>query len=78
MKLPTSFGGMGIRAVTSQLETSFDITVKKTRKQADRIEKSLTGKQRDITSCECERYEMWDGTQNVGHEDNDGLSIGTL
>ena len=33
MKLPTSLGGMGIRAVTSQLETSFEITVKKTRAQ---------------------------------------------
>ena len=39
MKLPTSLGGMGIRAVTSHLETSFEITVKKTRAQADRIEK---------------------------------------
>ena len=45
MKLPTSLGGMGIRAVTSQQEASFEITVKKTRTQADRIEKSLTGKQ---------------------------------
>ena len=36
MKLPTSLGGMGIRAVTFQLETSFEITVKKTRAQADR------------------------------------------
>ena len=27
MKLPTSLGGMGIRAVTSQVGTSFDITV---------------------------------------------------
>ena len=34
MKLPTSLGGMGIRAVTSQLETSFEVTVKKTRAQA--------------------------------------------
>ena len=45
MKLPTSLGGMGIRAVTSQLEASIGITVKKTRTQADRIEESLTGKQ---------------------------------
>ena len=40
MKLPTSLGEMGTRAVTSQLETSFEITIKKTRTQADRIEKS--------------------------------------
>ena len=50
MKLPTSLGGMGIRAITSQLETSLEITVKKTSTQADRIEKSLTGKRRDYTS----------------------------
>ena len=61
---------MGIRAVTSQLETSFEITVKKTRTHADRIEKCLTGRQRDYTSWESGRegYEMWDGTQNVEHE----------
>ena len=78
MKLPTSLGGMGIRAVTSQLETSFDITVKKTRKQAERIEKSLTGKQGDYTSRECERerYAMWDGTLNVGHEDRSETMTG--
>ena len=66
MKLSTSLGGMGIRAVTSQLETSFEITVKKTRAQAERIEKSLTGTQGD-TSCESgtEKYEMWDGAQNM-------------
>ena len=71
MKLPTTLGGMGIRAVTSQLEASFDITMKKTRKQAKRIEKSLTGKQRDYRNWDRERvgYEMWDGSQNVGHED---------
>ena len=55
MKLPTSLGGMGIRAVTSQLETSFDIAMKKTRKQAERIEKSLAGKERDCTSWKFER-----------------------
>ena len=62
MKLPTSLGGMGIRAVTSRLETSSEITVKKTRAQAGRIEKSLAGEQRDHTSWESgtERYEMWD------------------
>ena len=77
VKLPTSLGGMGIRAVTSQLETSFEITVKKTRAQADRIEKSLTGKQRD-TSWESgtERYEMWDGTQHVEHEDRSETMTG--
>ena len=66
MKLPTSLGGMGIRAVTSQLETLFEITVKKTRAQADRIEKSLAGKQKD-TSYESEtaKYEMWDAALNV-------------
>ena len=46
MKLPTSLGGMGIRAVTFQLETSFEITFKKTRAQADRMEESLAGKQK--------------------------------
>ena len=78
MKLPTSLGGMGIRAVTSQLETSFEITVKKTRTQADRIEKSLTGKQTDYTNWQCERgrYEMWDGTQNVEHEDRSETMTG--
>ena len=70
MKLPTSLGGMGIRAVTSQLETSFEITVKKTRAQADRVEKSQAGKQKD-TSCESgtAKYEMWDGALNVEHDD---------
>ena len=58
------------KAVTSQLETSFVITVKKTKAQADRIEKSLAGKQRD-TSRESgtEKHEMWDGTLNVELED---------
>ena len=51
MKLPTSLGGMGIRAVTSQLETSFEITVTKTRAQADRIEKCLAGKQRETRAA---------------------------
>ena len=58
MKLPTSLGGMGIRAVTSQLEISFDIAAKKTRKQAERNEKNLTGnmkvKEKD-TKCGTER-----------------------
>ena len=77
MKLPTSLGGMGTRAVASQLETSFEFTVKKTRTQADRIEKSLTGKQRD-TSWESgtERCEMWDGTQNVEHKDRSETMTG--
>ena len=39
MKLPTSLGEMGIRAVTSQLEVSFGVTEKKSRAQAVRIEK---------------------------------------
>ena len=58
------------RAVTSQLETSFVITVKKTKAQADRIEKSLAGKQKD-TRCESEttKLEMWDGALNVEDED---------
>ena len=70
MQLPTSLGGTGIRAVTSQLETSFEITVKNTRAQADRIEKSLAGEQKD-TRCEAEtgKLEMWDGTLNVELED---------
>ena len=56
MKLPTSLGGMGIRAVTSQL-------------QADRIEKSLTGKQRDMNwESGTERYDMWDGKQTRRQE----------
>ena len=46
MKLPTSLGGMGIRAVTSQLETTSDTRTKKTGRQAERIEKSLTRKHR--------------------------------
>ena len=79
-KLSTSLGWMGIRAVTSQLEISFDITVKKTETQADRIEKSLTGRQRDYTNWECERerYEMRDGSQNVGHEDRRETMTGPL
>ena len=71
MKLPTSLGDMGIRTVTSQLETSFEITVQKTRAQPDRIEKSLAGKPRD-TSCESrteKKNEMWDGALSVEHED---------
>ena len=70
MKLPTSLGGMGIRAVTSQLESSFEITVIKTRAQADRTEKSLAGNTKN-TSCESEtaKYEMWDGALNVEHDD---------
>ena len=53
------------------MESSFDVTMKKTRTLAERIERSLTGKQRDITSWTSERegYEMWDGSQNVGQED---------
>ena len=43
LKLPTSLGGMGIRAATSQLEVSFDTTTKKTRAHAERIERKLTG-----------------------------------
>ena len=71
MKLPTSQCGKGIRAVTSQLETSFNVTMKKTRTQAERIERSLTGKQRDIKRWRSERegYEMWDGSRDVGQED---------
>ena len=40
-------------------------------------EKGLTGKQRD-TSCESgtEKYEMWDGTQNVEHEDRSETMTG--
>ena len=42
----------------------------------DRIEKCLTGKQRD-TSWEsgAERFEMWDGTQNVEHEKGNDRTI---
>ena len=60
MKLPTSLGGIGIRAVTSQLETSFGITVKKTRTRADRIEKSPDRKTK--------RHELgvWTEIRNVG------------
>ena len=78
MKLATSLGGMGIRAVTSQLETSLEITVKKTRVQADRIEKSLPGKQKD-TSFESgtkKKYQMWDGAPNVEHEERTGTMTG--
>ena len=44
MKLPTRLGGMEIRAVTSQMEVSFDTTKEKTRAHAERIERNLTGK----------------------------------
>ena len=77
MKLPTSLGGMGIRAVTPQLDTSFETTVNKTRTQADRIENSQTGKQRDKSwESGTERYEMLDGTQNVEHEDRSETMTG--
>ena len=46
MKLPI-WAGWASEAVTSQLETSFDVTMKNTRTQAERIEKSLTRKERD-------------------------------
>ena len=58
MKLPTSLGGMGIRAVTSQLETSFEITVKKTRTQADSIEKRLMEQIRVSQDSRFERAAM--------------------
>ena len=45
MKLPTSLGGVGIRAVTSQLDVSCDTTKRKTKNQAERIERNLAGKQ---------------------------------
>ena len=44
MKLPTSLQGIGLRAVTSQLEVSYDTTKKKTRAHAERIQRDLTGK----------------------------------
>ena len=67
IKLPTSLGGLGIRAATSQLETSFEITVKKTRTQADRTEKKSDRKTKrhELGSLGTERY----GTQHVDHED---------
>ena len=58
MKLPTSLGGMGIRAATSQLEVSFDTTTKKTRAHAERIERKLTG----------EREYSDDTTESEGNE----------
>ena len=77
MKLSTSLGGLSTRAVTSQLATSFEITVKKTRAQADRIEQSLSGKQKD-TRCESEtaKLETWDGALNVEHEDRTETTTG--
>ena len=64
MKLPTRLGGTDIRAVTSQLGFSFDITVKKTRKQAERVETNLTGKRGDCADWVLQRDvgEMWDGS----------------
>ena len=63
MKLPTSLGGVGIRAVTSQLETSFGITVTKTRAQADRIEKCLAGKERETRAANVGQKNMKCGTE---------------
>ena len=73
MKLPTSLGADGHQGsdLAAGKKPRLISRGMKTRKQAERVGKSLTGKQGDYTSWECERerYEMWDGTQNVGHED---------
>ena len=51
MKLPTSLGGMGIRAVTSQLEVSFH-------------HRNLTGKRKTTgEGHEHEGNELWDGNR---------------
>ena len=72
MKLPTSLGGMGIRAATSQLEVSCDTTKKTTKTHAERIERNLTGKQEHaIEGKEHEGNEMWDGTHNIKHDDTE-------
>ena len=70
MKLPTSLGGMGIRAVTSQLEVSFGVTEKKTSAQAVRHEKSVEGK-RDFPEWRREHdgNELWDWAHSIGHVD---------
>ena len=85
MKLPMSLGGMGIRAVTSQLEISCDTTMKKTKNQAKRIEWKLTGKREHLSEWrEYGSTEMWDGAHDVKHEDRAeamtglDLSSGTL
>ena len=70
MKLPTSLGGMGIRAVTSQLEVSFDVTERKTSAQAVRHEKSVEGK-REFPEGRREHdgNELWDWAHSIGHDD---------
>ena len=70
MKLPTSLGEMGIRAVTSQLEVLHETTKKKTKAHAERIERNLTGKQGNSNEGqEHDGKEMWDGTHNIKHDD---------
>ena len=70
MKLPTSLGGKRLRAVTSQLEVSFDTTKKKTRDHAERIERNLTGKrERPYERNEHEGKDLRDGTDNIERDD---------
>ena len=62
---------MGIRAVTSQLEISYDTTMEKTKNQSERIERNLTGKQKHLSEwTEHGSTEMWDGAHNVKHEES--------
>ena len=68
---------MGIRAVTSQLKVSHDTTVRKTRNQAERMERNLTGKRDHFSEWKEDRStEMWDGAHGVKREDRAEATIG--